>query len=226
MKRFIAAAAAFILLFSLYGCGKSGVGTDEEPSAQSATGIEVNDVDDASPEAEGAKAAASEMLDAFISGDIDAIRAVLVDEDEGYFDFDSEEQREFYKEIFPRVSYEFEYVSEHDGVYGVMTKITSPNMGEVYGRIITAYMDMAGSKENYTEEELRAKNTEIMREALSEEDDFPKREGELYIYIEKDGDTFVPRCDVYLSNELVGGAAEVSSEISSTISESIDAMAE
>lgn len=224
MKRLIAAIIALLTLFSLYGC-KRGV-EGEEASSESETGIVVNDVDESTPEAEGAKKAAAELLDIFISGDIDAIRDFLQDDDEKFFDFDSEEQCEFYREIFPRIKYEFEYVSEHDGVYGVMTKITSPNMGEVYGRIITSYMDMAGSTEDYTEEDLRRRNTEIMREALSEEENFPKREEELYIYIERDGEKFVPRCDVYLSNELVGGAAEVSEELSSSITEMIDAISE
>ena len=218
MKRLLAVLMAALSVASFAGCGKNE-GEATEPYLDVPTELVINDVDENSEEAKAVKAAAAQMLDTFITGDIDAIKAFLIDEDENWFAFDSEEQNALYREIFPKISYEFSFVSEHEGVYGVMTTITSPNMAEVYGRIITDIMDLAQSGQPYTLEELRKRNTETMQNILRNEEDIVKREQDLYIYVEHTGSEYTPRCDIFLANELVGGAMEASGELSAAMNE-------
>lgn len=218
---FIIALAAF---FSFAGCKSKNDETyvPTEPTEASTEKIIPDDVDANSPEAKAVREAAASMLDTFISADFDAIKEVLVEEDEEYFDFESEQQREFYSAILPKAEYEFEFVAEHDGVYGVMTTIYSPDMASVYGSMI---MDIMESDENYTEEEFRKKNTETMKRLLNADDgSVPTREEELYIYVEYDNGKYIPRCDMYLANALLGGSAEASDEIRTTLNEAINSL--
>ncbi len=218
---FIIAAAAAL---SFAGCkgNNDDAYVPSEPAEVSTGKIIPDDVDENSPEAKAVREAAAGMLDAFISADFDAIKDALVEEDEEYFDFESEQQREFYSAIFPKVEYEFESVAEHDGVYGVMTTVYSPDMASVYGSMILDIMD---SDENYTEEEFRKNNTETMKQLLDSDDgSVPTREEELYIYVEYDNGKYIPRCDMYLANALLGGSAEASDEIRTTLNEAINSL--
>ena len=142
-----------------------------------------------------------------------------------YFNFDSEDQMTFYNTIFPQIKYKFEFVSEYEGVYGVMTEITSPDMAEVYGTIITAYIDSATGESNASAREIIENSGDRMIEMLKSPD-LKRRVGRLYIYVEYIDGVYIPRCDMYLANELTGGAPETSDAISSSINEAIDALSE
>ncbi|MCD8048929.1 MAG: hypothetical protein LUG52_04880 [Clostridia bacterium] len=228
MKRITALLLAGTLAVSAAGCGKS---EDEEINAEDMTEAtyyvpaeELNDVDDDSAEAIGAKAAVAKMMDTFISADMDAIKEVLVDEDEEYFNFEYDDQVEFYKEIFSRITYEMLYVKEHDGVYGVMTKTTAPDMTDIIAEMFVDMIDIENADEPETLA-VRAKNMEKLRERLNSEDEpVDTREQTLYIYVEYEDGEFIPRCDMYLVNELTGGYVEISSEIVSSLMETSSEM--
>lgn len=221
MKKYLALIIAAAMVLSLSACGDEQAEISE-PTEYGTEKIILNDVDENSFEAQAVKAAAAEMLDVFISADFDAIKEILVDEDEEYFDFENEEQKEFYLAILPKIEYEFSFVKEHDGVYGVMTTIFSPDMAAVYGSMIIDLMD---SEEGMSSDEFRAKNTETMKRMLNANDgSVPTRVEELYIYVECNNGVYTPRCDMYLANELLGGAAEASDEIGSTVLDAINTL--
>jgi hypothetical protein len=224
MKKGIALAVALTFVLSATACKKGNDDIDQEPTETASEKIIPNDVDENSDEALKAKEAVSKMLDAFISADFDRIKEALTEEDREFFNFDSEDQCEFYKTILPKIKYEFTSVAEHDGVYGVMTTITSPDMASVYGNMIISIME---SGESYTEESFRKKNVETMKSLLNSDDGtIGERSEELYIYVENDNGKFIPRCDIYLANELLGGYPEASEEIGETLSETINELGE
>lgn len=225
MKRLLVFIIAAASLFSFAGCGqRADEDFSAEPTEASSGKIIPDRVDENSPEAKAVREAAANMLDTFISADFDAIAEILVDEDEGYFNFNSEQQREFYASIFPKIKYEFDYVAEHDGVYGVMTKISSPDMAHLYGDML---LDLMENDSSASEEEMRDENTRKMKKILNSNDgSVSTREEELFIYVEKLDGKYVVRCDSYLANELIGGAAEAAGEIVSSVTDTINALGE
>ncbi len=228
IKRAAAVIAAVAMVMSVSACGKN-----EEADIDDATEAtyyvpedELNAVDDDSAEAIGAKAVVAKMMDTFISADMDAIKEVLTDEDEEYFNFEYDDQVEFYKELFPRVTYEMLYVREHDGVYGVMTKTTAPDLTDVIAEMFADMLDFENAEEPHTLLVL-ANNMVKLKERLNSEDDpVDTREQMLYIYVEYENGEYIPRCDMYLVNELTGGYTEISSEIVSSLMETSSEMAE
>ncbi|MGM9552405.1 MAG: hypothetical protein ACI3XA_09150 [Clostridia bacterium] len=225
MKKIISIAASFFVLFSFSACSKTednDVALQEEAYSEETTEeIVLRNIELESAEGQAVSKAAAEFLDTFISCDIDKIKKSLCEEDLQYFNFDSEDQIEIYNLIFPKLKYEFHYVSEHKGTYGVMTTITSPDMADVYGTLITERIDR--NIDGSDSQNDREWNNKRMREILSNPD-ISERVETLYVYVEYIDGEYVPRCDIYLANELIGGAAEIMSEISSTLNETISAL--
>ena len=229
MKKFFILPLCVLLVLS-FSCCTGEKTSESEPTAVNSqeeieTGIIPNDVDENSEEAINVKATVANYLDTFISCDFDAIKAILHEDDTWFFNFESEDQLAFYEAIFPRIEYKFDYVSEHKGVYGVMTEITSPDMAEVYGTIITDYIDSTTGANNKTHAEILNESTEKMLE-LIKSPDIKKRVSSLYVYVEYIDGNYIPRCDPYLANELTGGAPETSDEIQSSLNEAINALSE
>ncbi len=222
MKRFIAIGLSAVMIFSLSACKKQ---VDENPSSSSEAPTEFetiipNEVDENSKEAASAKEAVSKLLDTFISADIESVKKVLHEDDIEYFNFESEEQIAFYKAIWPKISYKLKGVYEHDGVYGVMTEITSPDMAEVYGRLWSDFIDVESPTRPSSGEEFRANNLSKAISMLNSDTDIIKdRIEDLFIYVEYKNGKYIARCDMYLANEIIGGAAEASSEISEALLE-------
>ncbi len=156
---------------------------------------------------------------------MELIKSQIHEDDMWLFNFDSEEQIAFYKTIFPKIEYKFEFVSEHEGVYGVMTEITSPDMADVYGTIITDYIDSTTGEGSLSVEEIMSNSTETMLDMITSPD-LAQRCERLYIYVQYIDGEYIPRCDVFLANELTGGAPEVSDELSSTLYETVKALQE
>lgn len=228
MKKIFCFVLCIFLVLSLCCCGSEKTSESEiatNPQEESETGIIPNDVDENSDEAINVKTTVANYLDTFISCDFEAIKAILHEDDTWFFNFESEDQLAFYEAIFPRLEYKFDYVSEYNGVYGVMTEITSPDMAEVYGTIITDYIDSATGMSGKTKESILSESTEKMLE-LIKSPDAKKRVSSLYVYVEYIDGKYIPRCDPYLANELTGGAPETSDEISTTLDEAINALNE
>lgn len=227
MKRILLGIVCLIVALSMAGCNSSKevVEPSYEESTETETGIIPASVPDNSEEAKCVKETVKEYLDTFVSCDFDAIKNAIHEEDQWLFNFEDEEQLAFYKAIFPQLEYKFEFVSEHEGVYGVMTEITSPDMSEVYGRIITDYIDATTGNSDKSKEEVAGERTKKMLEMIVAPD-LARRVERLYIYVEFIDGEYIPRCDAYLANELTGGAPEISDEITSTIMESVNALNE
>lgn len=220
MKKALSIILTVILVFSLCACGEKEDVKPMEPTEEESTEIVLRDISLDSEEGQAVKNAVSTFLDVFISADMEQIAAQLHPDDLQFFNFESEEQVSLYKAIFSQLKYEFHSVAEHKGVYGIMTTITSPDMADVYGTIITERIDQ--SIENTADDQdARAKNTKRMLELLNS-GELPERVEKLYIYVEYIDGEYIPRCDMYLANELIGGAAEASDMISSTLNETID----
>lgn len=163
--------------------------------------------------------AVANYIDTFKSCDFEAIKAIIHEDDKWLFNFESEDQLAFYKAIFPKVNYTFEFVAEHEGVYGIMTNITSPSMADIYGTIITEYIDIRTSENPDAVFDTKERAIELINQP-----DTPLRNERLYIYVEKIDGEYVVRCDAYLANELTGGAPEASDEISSVLNEASEAL--
>lgn len=225
MKRFLSLVLCLVITLSCSACGNDN-STKVTPTEEAANGeIIPNDVPAGSEADIAVRETVSAYLDTFISCDFDAIKAAIHPDDMQYFNFESEDQMTFYNTIFPQIKYEFEFVSEYEGVYGVMTEITSPDMAEVYGAIITAYIDSATGESDVSAREIIENSGDRMIEMLKSPD-LKRRVGRLYIYVEYIDGVYIPRCDMYLANELTGGAPETSDAISSSINEAIDALRE
>lgn len=230
MKKVMSILLCLVLVFSLCSCG-CGNSADTKAPAEEATEVteDATIIPDMVPEESPAynevKNTVSKYLDTFISCDFDAIKSQLHEDDKWLFNFDSEDQMAFYKAIFPLLKYEFEFVAEHDGVYGIMTRITSPNMADVYGTLITEYLDYSMENNRDALNDIITSNTEKLVELITSPD-VSLRSERLYIYVEYIDGEYIPRCDAFLANELTGGAPEASSEISSTLTNSINAMIE
>ncbi len=222
MKRFIAMGLSAVMIFALSACKKQE-GENPSSSSEAPTEFETiipNEVDENSKEAASAKEAVSKLLDTFISADIESVKKVLHEEDLEYFNFESEEQIAFYKAIWPKISYKLKGVYEHDGVYGVMTEITSPDMAEVYGRLWSDFIDVESPTRPNSAEEFRENNLSKVISMLNSDTDIVKdRIEDLFIYVEYKDGKYIARCDIYLANEIIGGAAEASSEIAEALVE-------
>lgn len=227
MKKLLACIICLSLTISFCACGneESETAPTQNESIETETGIIPADVPEDSEAAINVRATVKNYLDTFISCDFDAIKEIIHEDDEWYFNFEDEEQLEFYKAIFPQIEYKFEFVSEHEGVYGVMTEITSPDMSEVYGTVITDYIDATTGHSTKSPQEIMSESTERMLEMIKSPD-LPRRTGRLYVYVEYINGEYIPRCDAYLTNELTGGAPEMSDEITSTLSEAMGALSE
>ncbi len=227
MKRVLLIIICLIMVISVSGCGCSrGVSDEDASTTPTEDGTIIpNDVPEGSEADIAVRKVVSEYIDTFISCDFDAISNVLHEEDKWLFNFESEDQLAFYNAIFPQIDYEFEFVAEHEGVYGVMTQITSPDMAEVYGTIITRYIDATTANDNDALRDIVDNNTEAMLELLSSPT-LGRRVERLYIYVEYIDGEYIPRCDMYLANELTGGAPEVSNELTSTINDTVNMLGE
>lgn len=221
MKKYIIIGLSSIMLFATAACTNDA---NKEQGTENATAayeeateyptIIPDIVDSNSEEAEAVKKAAKQMLDTFISADMDNIEKMLVDEDKKLFNFESKDQTEFYKAIFPKIKYEFKGVYEHDGVYGVMTTITSPDMADVFGDMWIELIDPESATAPGSDDEFKTNNlNSIIQRLNSTTDAVPERVRNLYIYVEYKNGNYIPRCYMDLANELIGGTAEVSSAI-------------
>lgn len=227
MKKLVLSLVCLVLALSITACtaNNNESAPSGETSTETATGIIPASVPEGSEAAKNVKETVKNYLDTFISCDFDAIENVLHEDDARYFNFSDEGQLAFYEAIFPQVEYKLEYVSEHEGVYGVMTEITSPDMAEVYGSVITSYIDATtGNSEKSADEIMKERTDSMLR--MIKSPDLARRVNKLYIYVEYIDGVYIPRCDMYLANELTGGAPEVSDEITSTLNETIDALGE
>ncbi len=227
MKKLVLCIICLSLVFSLSACKNENneILPSEESVPEVETGIVPNSVPDDSEEAISVKATVKNYLDTFISCDFDAIRSIIHEDDQWYFNLEDEEQLEFYKAVFPQIEYKFEFVSEYEGVYGVMTEMTSPDMAEVYGSVITDYLDATAGYSTKSTDEIKRDSTKTMLEMIKSPD-LPRRVERLYVYVECIDGVYIPRCDVFLANELTGGAPEISDEITTTLSESLGALSE
>ena len=227
MKKLFTLMLCVLLTLSLCGCN-SETTPEVETTVQSEeqeTAITPNDVPEDSEAAINVKAAVADYLDTFISCDFEAIKEILHEDDRWCFNFESEDQMDFYNAIFPLVEYKFDYVSEYEGVYGVMTEITSPDMAQVYGTIITDYIDSTTGNSEKSPEEIMSGSKDKML-SLIKSPDIPRRVGQLYIYVEYIDGEYITRCNAFLANELTGGAPETSDEISSSLNEAVSALSE
>lgn len=230
MRKVMSILLCFVSAFSLCSCG-CGNSADTEASVEEVTeateeaSVTPDMVPEESPVYSEVKSMVSKYLDTFISCDFDAIKSQLHEDDKWLFNFDSEDQLALYKAIFPLLKYEFEFVAEHDGVYGIMTRISSPDMADVYGTLITEYLDYSMENNRDALKDIAASNTERMVELITSPD-VSLRSERLYIYVEYIDGEYIPRCDAFLANELTGGAVEASSEISSTLASSVNALIE
>lgn len=227
MKKVLLHILCFVMVLAIAGCGSNDATVETESvetTTEEAT-IIPNDVPEGSEADIAVRETVSEYLDTFISCDFDAISNALHEEDKWLFNFESEDQLAFYNAIFPQIEYEFEFVAEHEGVYGVMTQITSPDMAEVYGAVITNYIDTYTENNSDALSEIVANNTETMLEMLVSPS-LSRRVERLYIYVQYIDGEYIPRCDMYLANELTGGAPEISSELTSTINETVELLGE
>ncbi len=224
MKKTFSIILAAALAISLAACDNNEVVNNEntEEYTETSNGILLRNVAVDSEEGQAVCNALSKYLDTFISADFESISAVLHDDDKVYFNFESDEQKSLYELIFPQIEYNFNFVSEHGGTYGVMTTITSPDMAEVYGALITENIDR-NIEGVQPEMDKRQLNNERMRELLKS-DELARRVEDLYIYVEYINGEYIPRCDAFLGNELVGGAVEAQSEITDVINEAVAAL--
>lgn len=232
LKKQLISIVCVASLISFSACGQKKTSDNiisneavNEITTEETTEIIVNDVPEGSEAAIKVKETVANYLDTFISCDFDAIREVLHPDDSWMFNFESEDQLRFYEAIFPQIKYEFEYVSEYEGVYGVMTQITSPSMIEVYGSIITDYLDRYAEQDIQSVNEIVSTDTERMLEMIVSPD-LERRVEKLYIYVEYIDGEYIPRCDAFLANEITGGAPEASDEITSVLNETINALDE
>ncbi|MBQ6794594.1 MAG: hypothetical protein IJO83_00450 [Clostridia bacterium] len=227
MKKAALSLICIVLVISMCACTgeKEVTAPYGEESTETATGIIPASVPEGSEEAKMVKETVKNYLDTFVSCDFTAIENALHQDDKWYFNFSDEEQLAFYEAILPQIEYKLEYVSEHEGVYGVMTEITSPDMAEVYGSVITSYIDATTGNSEKSADEIMKERTESMLEMIKSPE-LARRVNKLYVYVEYIDGKYIPRCDMYLANELTGGAPEVSDEITSTINETIDALGE
>lgn len=231
MKKFLTIIAFGALVLSLSACGCEPTASDEPTPATEEVYVTeeekiIPDIVEKGSETEIAVMnAVGEYLDNFIRCDFDSIKASLHQEDAWLFNFESDDQMLFYEAIFPLVEYEFDYVAEHEGVYGVMTRMTSPNMADVYGTILTEYLDSSMVNDSDSLRNIVANNTERMIELITS-GDIAQRDELLFIYVEYIDGQYIPRCDMYLANELTGGAPEASGEITSTISDTLASLSE
>ncbi len=234
MKKLVLLLLCIVVLFSCTACRGDNSTTTPEGENEIAsnmvdtdneTKIIPNDVKAGSEADIAVRETVAAYLDTFISCDFDAIKAAIHPDDMQFFNFESEDQMSFYKTVFPQIKYEFEFVSEYEGVYGVMAQITSPDMAEVYGKIITDYIDSTTGESAVPPQEIITNSTETMLTMLKSPD-LKRRVEKLYIYVEFIDGEYIPRCDMYLANELTGGAPEMSDAISSSINETINAFSE
>lgn len=227
MKKIISVLLVLILAVSLCSCGDENTVTDEavnEEISEEAT-IVPDIVTEGSEKDLAVRAVVANYLNTFISCDFEAIDNILHEEDKWLFNFESQDQIAFYETILPKVEYEFEYVAQHEGVYGVMTRMSSPDMANVYGTLITEYLDVSMNNNRETLSEIVSSNTERMIELIASAD-MTRRDERLFIYVEYINGEYIPRCDMYLANELTGGAPEASDEITSTLSETLSSLME
>lgn len=228
MKKALVCLVISASMLSYAGCSKSENNVTEmvtETTTEATEVIVPNSVAEDSEECIAVKETVANFLDTFISADFELIKNAIHEDDQWCFNFESESQLAFYNAIFPQIEYEFEYVSEYEGVYGVMTQITSPDMAEVYGTIFTDTLSSATGENSHSVNEILTSTTETMVNMLNS-GTLSKRVERLYIYVEYIDGEYIPRCDMYLANELTGGAPEVSDELYSTLSDSANMMME
>ncbi|MBQ7976881.1 MAG: hypothetical protein IJ300_14445 [Clostridia bacterium] len=207
--------------------------TKTDPTVPSAATVAVdndsdetnlNAVDENSEEAKMVRATAANYLDTFISCDFEALKTLIHPDDAPFFNFESETQMDFYKAIFPRITYEIKSVWEKDGVYGAKTTITAPNMAEAIGDIHVEQIDnvIAGdTTSNQTMEEISDKIlTAIKSGGLSD------ASYDVYVIVQAENGQYVPRCNEYIANALLGGYPEASQELINTMMSSMDALSE
>lgn len=228
MKKFFIFLLCLLLALAIAGCGNSEGLSSDSPTEQSQAeegAIVPNDVAEGSEADIAVRAAVKDYIDTFISCDFDRIESIIHEEDLWLFNFESEDQIKFYNAIFPCLEYEFDFVSEHEGVYGVMAHVYAPDMAEVYGTVIADYIDASTGNSSITSAEIVSNNTERMLELIASPET-SVRDERLYIYVQHIDGEYIVRCDMYLANALTGGAPEVSEELAYTFNETISALSE
>lgn len=194
------------------------------PVEENSSELELNAVDENSEEARMVRIAASNYLDTFINCDFEALKTLIHPDDAPFFNFESETQMEFYKAMFPRVTYEIKSVWEKDGVYGAKTTITAPDMAEAIGNIYVEQIDNTiegDTTSNKTMDEISDKILTAIKN-----DSLPDASYDVYVIVQLENGQYVPRCNEYIANALLGGYPEVSQELINTMMNSVNALSE
>ncbi len=186
--------------------------------------LDLNAVDANSEEAKMVRATAANYLDTFISCDFETLKTLIHPDDAPFFNFESETQVEFYKAMFPLVKYEIKSVWEKDGVYGALTTITSPNMAEAIGDIHIEQIDKVISGEDASAQTMEEISDKILTAVKS--GSLADASYDVYVIVQIEDGQYVPRCNEYIANALLGGYPEASYELASTMMETIDVLSE
>lgn len=170
------------------------------------------------------KKVAENYLDTFISCDFDAIKSQIDEGDAPFFNFESESQMEFYRAIFPEISYEIDSLWENDGVYGAKVKITAPSMAEAIGDIHVKQIDSVIDKEEsdvLSSQQIADYIISSLKGGTLSKDEF-----DVYVIVLEENGNYIPRCNEYVVNALLGGYPAASEELSATLSETMQALGE
>lgn len=221
-----AAVLLIVAAFIIFGNSEKTVIAPTESKSVGSENTEdelnLNRVASDSAEAEAVCRAAENFLDLFASCDYDALKATIHPDDMPFFNFESQSQTDFYNAIFPKISYEIDSVWEKDGVYAAKTTITSPDMADAIGNIHIKKLDetISGEKSN--------DNSALANEVILsvKNDTLPKKSHEIYLIVTIENGEYVPRCNEYLLNALLGGYPEAILLLSETVSEAIDTLSE
>ena len=185
--------------------------------------LDLNAVDENSEEAKMVRATAANYLDTFISCDYEKLKTLIHPDDAPFFNFESETQMEFYNTIFPNVTYEIKSVWEKDGVYGALTTITAPSMAEAIGDIHVDQIDnvIQGDSDRLSLDEISDVILTSVKNGSLSDDSF-----EVYVIVQVEDGNYIPRCNEYVANALLGGYPAASDELINTMMGSIEALSE
>ncbi len=186
--------------------------------------LNLTQLDENSEIAVTVKNVAEKYLDTFISCDFDAIKSQIDEGDAPFFNFESESQMNFYRAIFPQISYETQSLWENDGVYGAKVKITAPSMADAIGDIHIRQIDSVIDKKEssvLSSEQISDSIIGALRSGNLKKDDF-----EVFVIVLEENGEYIPRCNEYVVNALLGGYPAASQELSATLSETMQALSE
>lgn len=178
--------------------------------------LDVNIIDNESEEGITVKKTVEEYLNTFVACDIEELKRIIHPDDAPFFNFDSENQVELFKAIFPKITYQFHEIQEYNGAYGVLTTIKAPNMTEAIGSLHIEQIDKIISNDSTGSDDML---DGVIEDILN--DKLGTRDFDIVMLVQYDNGEYIARCNHYIANALLGGYPEAIDELADAALESM-----